>query len=109
MMKYSMGFGKTILEFDIDEKNIIAELRPNEVEIDLTGEAEVKRALNNPINSKKLREIVKPGEKIVIITSDITRPLPSKVILPSVIEEITNAGCLKDDITIVFALGAHRP
>ncbi|MHB1653593.1 MAG: lactate racemase domain-containing protein [Desulfitobacteriaceae bacterium] len=35
-----------------------------------------------PIQSPRLRDIVQPGEKIVIITSDITRPVPSKLILP---------------------------
>ncbi|WFA10118.1 nickel-dependent lactate racemase [Tissierella sp. Yu-01] len=108
-MKYSMGFGRTVQEFQFDEKNILGELRPNEVEINLTGELEVKRALENPISSPKLSEIVKPGEKIVIITSDITRPMPSSKVLPHVVDEILKAGCSKDDITIVLALGAHRP
>jgi nickel-dependent lactate racemase len=108
-MKYSMGFGKTKLEFEINENNLLDILTPNEVEIDLIGEAEVKRALDNPINSPKLSEIVKPGEKIVIITSDITRPMPSRIVMPFVIEELLKAGCSKKDIKIVFALGAHRP
>ena len=68
----------------------------------------MEHALQNPINSKRLSEIVKPGKKIAIITSDITRPMPSKIVLPPVIKEIEKAGCSLEDVTIVFGLGSHR-
>lgn len=105
---FKYGFGKGYKEFDINEANIMAELRQNEVTVELTGEDEVRRALNNPIGSGKLSEIVKPGEKTVIITSDITRPMPSKLVLPAIVDELLAAGLSYDDITIVFALGNHR-
>lgn len=107
-MKYKYGFGKGYKEFEINDNNILMELRQNELQIDMTGEAEVKRALENPIGTKRLFQLVKPGEKIVIITSDITRPMPSKVALPPVIEELRQAGVAEEDITVVFALGSHR-
>lgn len=107
-MHFKYGFGKGYKEFDIDEKNILKELRQNEVKVNLTGEAEVRRALENPIGTGRLFEIVKPGEKIVIITSDITRPMPSRVVLPPLLEELSKAGVSFEDITIVFALGSHR-
>jgi lactate racemase len=107
-MQYSLGFSKTIMKVEIDDKNLLGVLHANEVEIDLMGEEEVARALKNPIGSKRLGEIVKAGEKIAIITSDITRPMPSKIVLPYVLEELNNAGVKDDDITVVFALGSHR-
>lgn len=107
-MHFKFGYGKGCNEFDIDDKNILMELRQNEVEIGLTGAEEVRNALNNPIGSERLSDIVKPGEKIVIITSDITRPLPSKTVVPEVIDEILKAGVNAEDITVVFALGSHR-
>ncbi len=107
-VKFKYGFGKGFAEFELQDKNILQELHQNEVEVDLTGEAEVKRALMNPIGTPKLGDIVKPGEKIVIVTSDITRPLPSKEILPELVKEILRSGADEKDITIVFALGSHR-
>ncbi len=107
-MHFKYGYGKGFMEFDIDENNIIAELGQNNVETVLIGEAEVRRAFQNPIGIGKLSTIVKPGEKIVIITSDITRPMPSKLVLPPLIEELTEAGLAYEDITVVFALGSHR-
>lgn len=83
-------------------------LKSNEMEFDFKGEEEVKRSLKNPIGTKRLKEIVKPGEKIVIVTSDITRPMPSQIVLPPVMEELSKAGIPQEDITVVLALGSHR-
>lgn len=107
-MKYAFGFGKETVYIDLPEKNVIAELRPNEAEIDLTGEAEVIRSLREPIDNRRLRDIVHPGEKIAIVTSDITRPLPSYKILPCVLDELSEAGIPDEDIVIAFGLGSHE-
>ena len=81
---------------------------PNEVSYGLKGAAEVRRALRSPTGSPRLGQIVKPGEKIVLITSDVTRPMPSAVVLPAVLEELCEAGVKEEQITVVFALGSHR-
>lgn len=107
-MKIDLGFGKGVAELTIDDKNLMAVLEPNKVELRLTGAGEVRRALDNPIGTPKLGQIVKPGEKIAIITSDITRPMPSKVVLPEILKDLRAAGVSDSDITVVFALGSHR-
>jgi len=107
-MNISFGFGKGTVTLDFNEKNIIGELHPNKVEYDLTGPDEVRRSLENPIGSDKLRNIVKKGQKIVIITSDITRPVPSYKIIPCILDELEGAGVDMKDVTVVFALGSHR-
>lgn len=83
-------------------------LMPNEVMVTLTGEAEVRRALQEPIGAPQLRELVHPNEKIVIITSDITRPMPTWKVMPALLDELYAAGVKKENITLVFALGSHR-
>ncbi|MDD3705620.1 MAG: nickel-dependent lactate racemase [Clostridiaceae bacterium] len=107
-MKYQIGYGKGIVEFNIDEKNLLCELLPNKVDIGLKGADEVKRAIENPIGAERLKDIVKPGERVAIITSDITRPMPSKAVLPAVIGELKLGGIEEKDITIVLAIGSHR-
>lgn len=62
-----------------------------------------------PIGSPRLREIVHPGQKIAIVTSDLTRPTPSDKMLPFIVEELEAAGVPDKDVLIVFALGIHRP
>jgi nickel-dependent lactate racemase len=107
-MHFKYGYGKGFKEFDIKDENIMAELSQNSVKYELTGIDEVRRALREPIGTPKLSEIVKHGEKVVIITSDITRPMPSKTVLPAIMEELLAAGAEYKDITVVFALGSHR-
>jgi nickel-dependent lactate racemase len=65
-------------------------------------------ALANPIGSPRLREIVKPGETIAIVTSDVTRPCPTWQILPHILDELYAAGVKASDVFLVFALGSHR-
>lgn len=107
-MKIKLGFGTTEQEVELPQKNILNILTPNQVEYGLTGEEEVKRALEHPIGSPRLREIVKPGEKIAIVTSDITRPMPSWTVMPPLLDELYAAGVKPEDITLIFALGSHR-
>ncbi|MHB9093780.1 MAG: nickel-dependent malate racemase, LarAH6 family [Eubacteriales bacterium] len=108
MKTFSLGFGKASLEFTVNESNVLGELLPNEVNAELTGQDEVSRAVLNPVNSMRIKDIVKSGEKIVIITSDITRPMPSKTVLPVILEGLSSAGVKDSDIKIIFALGIHR-
>ncbi len=92
----------------IDDKYNIDVLIPKKVDITVSEEEIIQRALNNPINSEQLYKIVKPNEKVVIITSDITRPVKSDIILPYIIAELQKGNVNLDDITIVLALGSHR-
>ena len=80
----------------------------NDVPYGLKGEEEVIHALENPIGTPRLREIVKPGDRIAIITSDITRPMPTYTVMPLLLNELYAAGVDKKDIVLVFALGSHR-
>jgi nickel-dependent lactate racemase len=108
MAVMKLGFGKGYVEVHIPEKNLMAVLEPNDVEIALTGEQEVRRGLAEPIGTPRLRDIVKKGEKIAVVTSDITRPMPSKIVLPPLLEEMQAAGVDLGDVTVVLALGSHR-
>jgi len=107
-MQIEVGFGKSTVSLDIPQNHPTQVLVPNEVALDLTGVAEVKRALANPIDSPRIGELVRPGETVAIVTSDITRPLPSKLLLPSLLEELYAAGIRREDVFIAFGLGSHR-
>ena len=108
-MKLEFGYGKGVQTVEVAEKNLLAVLQSNPMEHARRGQDAVRHALENPIGSARLRELVKAGQKIAIVTSDISRPLPSYDVLPGVLEELFAAGVAKEDITVVFALGSHRP
>ena len=107
-MKLEFGFGEGVQAVEVPDRNLLGVLMANEVPKGLTNEAEVARALAHPIGTPRLGEIVCPGEKIAIVTSDITRPCPTWRILPALLDELYAAGCRREDIALVFALGSHR-
>ncbi|MFB0920516.1 MAG: nickel-dependent lactate racemase, partial [Oscillospiraceae bacterium] len=107
-MRIEFGFGSGTQAVELPEKNLLGILTPNSVPHELSGEAEVRRALASPIGSKPLRELVKPGQHIAIVTSDITRPMPTWLVMPDILDELYAAGAKAEDITLVFALGSHR-
>ena len=108
-MNIELGIGTGTQTVAIPDQNLLKILLPNPVEHSLTGEAEVLRALSAPIGAPRLRDVVLPGEKIAIVTSDITRPCPSWLILPAILDELYDVGVDRRDITVVFGLGSHRP
>jgi len=107
-MEFTLGFGNCTQKLNVPDENLICVLMPNTVQQGLTGEAEVSRALENPIGTPRIGQIVRPGETVAIVTSDMTRPLPSYKVLPLLVEELLQAGIRRQDITVVFGLGSHR-
>ena len=107
-MFIEVGFGSGTQSVEVPDGNLMGVLAPNRVEHDLTGVDEVIRALENPIGTPRLRNIVRPGERIAVVTSDITRPFPTYAVMPALLDELYAAGVDPADITLVFALGSHR-
>lgn len=69
----------------------------------------VQRAMEHPIGSPPLREIVRPGQKILIVVDDITRSTPIHQIAPLLLDHLLQSCCADADITFALALGTHRP
>ena len=107
-MIYKIGYGKEGQTFEIPNLYKVQSINPNKVEKLRIKKHTVEEALDNPIGTKKLEEIVKPEHKIVIVTSDITRPMPSYKVLPNILKRLKKSGVKEKNITIVFALGSHR-
>ena len=104
-MRVAFGFGKTTMEVDVGTELLgVIQAKPLPP---ATGDL-IQKALAAPIGSPPLEELVKPGARVAIITSDITRPFPSQRVLPAILEKLEAAGVKPADISIVFALGIHR-
>ncbi len=107
-MILTYGYGSTQQRVELPEKNLLAELHAKPIPHAHRGEEAVRFALEHPIGAPRLRESVRPGEKIAIVTSDISRPMPSAKVLPALLCELWAAGVSPEDVTLVFALGSHR-
>lgn len=108
-MKLEFGIGTRTETVEVPDQNLLEVLAPNEVEVQRRGVEAVEYALENPIAAPKLRDLLHPGQKVAIITSDITRPMPTATVMPSLLDEIYRTGVRPHDVTLVFALGSHRP
>ena len=71
--------------------------------------AALQTAMRNPIESPPLRDLVKAGDTVVIVHTDITRATPNDRILPVILAELEDAGVRREDITLLNGLGTHRP
>jgi nickel-dependent lactate racemase len=69
----------------------------------------LREALRNPIGTAPLATLVKPGDRVVVVHTDITRATPNDRILPVLLDELETAGMVREDITLLNGLGTHRP
>ncbi len=69
----------------------------------------VKNSLVEPTGSKPLGEILSPGDRITIITSDITRKVNYPVWLPHLLNECNRMGVKDSNITLLVGIGIHPP
>jgi len=69
----------------------------------------VYSALESPIGTPALSEIARTRSNACIVISDITRPVPNKIILPPILKTLEESGIERNDITILIATGMHRP
>ncbi len=108
MTEYTLKYGEQSVSFSLPESVQIDVLFPNKELDALTDPAnEIKESLRRPIGTYSLRELIakeKP-KNVVVLVSDLTRPCPSHVIVPPLIDELLNTGLREDQIKIIFGLG----
>ncbi len=98
------------LALHVEEENLKAVLtaKMHGFHAEKSQEQLVLDALEHPVDSPRLRTLAEGKRKIVIVTSDHTRAVPSKITLPLLLKEI-RSGNPDADITILIATGLHRP
>lgn len=106
-MEIKIPYGKTFQTLNIEEGFELLESKIQELEAGADGGAIVRAAMDSPIGSPKLRELAAGKKNAVLIISDHTRPVPSKDIVPFMLEEL-RAGNPDIDITLLVATGCHR-
>lgn len=106
--KPSLWKGKLTIEIPEERLAGILLSKAHDYQAKMEEEELVKDALLHPVGTPRLKELVRGKDNIVMIASDHTRPVPSKVIMPAVLEEIKqgNPGA---KVTVLIATGFHRP
>lgn len=109
MKEINMEYGQGSMKAFVEEKNILQVIESNAFKKEKTEDEIISEALNNPIDSKRLKYIVNEGETVCIIISDITRSWqkPYKF-LYKIVDELNEGGVKDENITFLCAQGTHR-
>ncbi len=109
MVDVWVPYGRTEVCARISARNLLGTIEPREKAGVADPRAEIERALREPIGAKPLSEIAKAGDKVAIVVDDATRPAPSRLMVPPLLEELNKAGVKDEDVTTIFGCGTHRP
>ncbi|MGQ9721426.1 MAG: nickel-dependent lactate racemase [Candidatus Jordarchaeum sp.] len=108
MVKISLNYGTKKMVAEIPEKNYSGTLEVNEPQGVKDPAADILQCLRNPIDYQPLDRLIKNEDNIAIIVDDHTRPAPTKIILPPILEELKRSGISKNNVNIIFGCGTHR-
>jgi nickel-dependent lactate racemase len=105
-MILKLAYGKTGHIIELSDNYNVDIIEPRWVEGVKDQNLSISEALNNPYNSKPLKEIVRKGDKVAILFSDITRATPYHIILPAILKELKDIP--QENICFYCANGTHR-
>lgn len=109
MKVYEVPYGKGSQQVLLPEEKVSQVLLPPVTEHPRTVEDLMRDALDHPIGSPKLDEIVRAGDKVVLVVSDITRTWAMfDKFVPILVAELNKIGVPDDDISVIIATGKHR-
>jgi nickel-dependent lactate racemase len=106
---FELPYGEKTRSVEFPERNLGMVLEPEPAPPCPDVGAEVRRALLEPLGTSPLRELAQGKRRVVLVADDMTRLTPAAEILPPVLEELSAAGIPDRAITLVIALGTHRP
>lgn len=110
VVRLALPYGKGKVEVSVEREHLAGVLRSG---LDgyrplKSGVELVREALEHPVGSRRLSELAEGKRQIVVIASDHTRPVPSKILMPLLLEEIRKGAPKDAQITILIATGLHR-
>lgn len=106
---FSLRYGKSTVSFEVPEDQISTVVTGQDVKAIANLEEAYLHALDHPVDSAPLRYMVKPGETVAILVSDITRVWQkNEQTLPLLLNYLNAAGISDENISIIIAVGGHR-
>lgn len=106
----TLPWGQETLELSLPEDWTVAGLlKPAALSGVPNVADEVRRSLQEPIDAPRLKDLAAGAERVVIVIDDLSRPTPVGRLLPGVLEELAQGGIERGNVTVVVALGLHRP
>ncbi len=108
-MRIQLDYGKTGLEVEIPDANLVGPLALKPVQPLADPDAAVAAALADPTDSPPLSELARGRTSACILICDVTRPVPNEILLRQILPLLEGAGIPRERILILIATGLHRP
>jgi len=96
-------------QVEIDDENLLFYATHRKIDEIPDQTRVVQEALENPIGTRRLEDLLDPGDSVVIMVDDLTRPTPTARILPFILGRLEKAGIPDEAVLIFMGLGTHRP
>jgi nickel-dependent lactate racemase len=106
---YSLPFGKKSLQFSIPAGMRVDLAVSKPVPPVKDERAAIVDALAHPVGTPPLSDIVRGGDRVCIVFTDVTRACPDHLLVPPILSELNAGGVRDEDITLICGIGMHRP
>ena len=107
MSLIELGYGRGTIPFEFEDASF-ATLEAVEMGEKPLTDAEIGAAIDDPVDSQPLEDIISPGESILIVVSDATRATGSAQVVNLLVRRLIQLGVAPYDLRIIFATGIHR-
>src|SRR6266508_2892833 len=107
MPTIELGYGRNSIKLDYDNARFDI-LNPQALPNQPLSDSEIEAALDVPIESLPLEDLIASGDRILIVASDATRATGSAQIINLLVRRLIQNGIQPSDIAIIFATGIHR-
>jgi nickel-dependent lactate racemase len=107
MKQIELAYGSGTVQFSFDDDKFTI-LAPSPAEEQPLSDMEIGQALDSPIDSPPLEEVLASGQSVLIVVSDATRATASAQVVNLLVRRIIQQGVSAADVAIIFATGIHR-
>ena len=108
MPRLAIPYVNRVLDVEVPDHNLVFDESPRNVPPAPDFDGALRDALSHPIGSPPLGDLVKAGQKVIIISDDNTRLTPTKRIIPVLLDTLNQVGIPDRDIQIIISSGTHR-
>lgn len=108
-MYLKLAYGRTGLSIELPDDAAVTVIEPDFVPGLPDERAAITAALRSPLGTPPLQDLVGPADRVAVVFSDLTRPMPNDRALPPLLDELALAGAPDRQIKLINALGTHRP
>jgi nickel-dependent lactate racemase len=101
----SLKYGKGSVRLEIPKDRLLEVVKPRP---SVRRGRSILEALASPVGAEPLSKLVDSNDKVAVVVSDITRPCPTRTILPLIMRSLKASGVPRDNVRILIGTGTHR-